>query len=85
MQSRIESFLTENRISKADLARALDVDYSTLARRIARSSAWKLGEVTEALAYFTKILKRPVSFDEVFATAEAPAELVGRDSGSSAA
>lgn len=76
MQTRIQSFLTEHRISQASLAEVLALDQASISRRVSGATQWRLPEVLALLAYFSKLLGRPVSLEEAFGPTSAADDVV---------
>lgn len=65
-----QAFLDAHGISQTELGEALGLQRAAVSRKLAGLRNWKLGEVQEALAFFTRRLGRTVTFDEVFADSD---------------
>lgn len=66
-------FLDDNGISQADLIPVLELDDSTISRKLSGKREWKVTEMQKLRAYASERLGRVVSLDELF-PAPAPAE-----------
>jgi transcriptional regulator with XRE-family HTH domain len=72
--SRLERLLTDGAISKAEVARALCLDPSTVSRKLSGKRSLKLQEIQVLLRFLSGRLARPVSYEELFAP-DAPSGL----------
>jgi transcriptional regulator with XRE-family HTH domain len=70
--SRLERLLTDGAISKAEVARALRLDPSTVSRKLSGKRSLKLHEIQVLLRFLSGRLARTVSYEELFAP-DAPA------------
>lgn len=64
--SRIERLLASGAISKAEIARALRLDPSTVSRKLSGKRSLKLQEIQGLLRFLSRRLARPVSYEELF-------------------
>jgi predicted transcriptional regulator len=76
VQSRTDAFLTEHRVTRAEVAEALGLDPSAVSRKVLGERPWKLSEIQGLLAYLTTKLARRVSYEEL--VGEPAADLVAR-------
>lgn len=65
--SRLERLLAKGDISKAEIARALSLDPSTVSRKLSGKRSLKLQEIQMLLRFLSGRLARPVSYEELFA------------------
>jgi transcriptional regulator with XRE-family HTH domain len=65
--ARLIQFLASSDISRAEIARALRLDPSTVSRKISGKRSLKLEEVHALLRFLSDRLARPVSYEEIFA------------------
>lgn len=64
---RLVQLLASSRISRAEIARALRLDPSTVSRKISGKRSLRLQEVQALLRFLSGRLERPVSYEEIFA------------------
>lgn len=72
--SLIERFLDANRITQTEVAQALEVDPSTISRKLRGEREWKLPEVQAVIAFLSARLSRPVTYEDLFADPETATE-----------
>jgi transcriptional regulator with XRE-family HTH domain len=65
--SRLERLLRSGAISRAEIARALCLDPSTVSRKLSGKRSLKLREIQMLLRFLSGRLARPVSYEELFA------------------
>lgn len=65
-QRRLLELLASRAIRKAEIARALDLDPSTVSRKLSGKRTMKLDEVQALLRFLSRRLERPVSYEELF-------------------
>lgn len=65
-------FLDDNGISQADLIPVLELDDSTISRKLSGKREWKVTEMQKLRAYVSERLGRVVALDELFPPAGAP-------------
>lgn len=65
-QRRLLQLLASRAIRKAEIARALDLDPSTVSRKLSGKRTIKLGEVQAILRFLSRRLERTVSYEELF-------------------
>jgi transcriptional regulator with XRE-family HTH domain len=65
--SRLERLLANGDISRAEIARALRLDPSTVSRKLSGKRSLKLQEIQTLLRFLSGRLARPVSYEELFA------------------
>lgn len=75
MQSRIESWLERQGVTRVELGRVLGQAPSYVSRKVRGERRWTLDDIQRSLSYFSERLGRPVTYDETFAPDTAP-ELV---------
>ncbi|MET0554206.1 MAG: hypothetical protein ABW221_14285 [Vicinamibacteria bacterium] len=68
--SRLERLLAAGDISRAEIARALRLDPSTISRKLSGQRSLKLHEIQTLLGFLSKRLARPVYYEELFAPAQ---------------
>jgi hypothetical protein len=68
VQSRIDAFLDETGISRAEVAEWLRLDPSTVSRKVLGNRAWKGRDIREFLSRASERLGRPVTYEEAFGT-----------------
>jgi len=66
-RSGLIRLLASSAITKVEIARALELDPSTVSRKLSGKRSLKLEEVQALLAYLSRRLERPVSYEELFA------------------
>jgi hypothetical protein len=64
--SHLERLLANAAISKAEIARALRLDPSTVSRKLSGKRSFKLQEIQGLLRFLSGRLARPVSYEELF-------------------
>jgi transcriptional regulator with XRE-family HTH domain len=69
---RTQAFLDANGITQTELGEALGVGGAAVSRKLSGSRNWKLVEVQTALAWLSARLTRPVTYEEVFGSTDAP-------------
>ena len=66
-RSGLIRLLASSAITKVEIARALELDPSTVSRKLSGKRSLKLEEVQALLADLSRRLERPVSYEELFA------------------
>ena len=66
MSARLDAFLDENRVTRAEIAGHLGLDPSGISRKVLGGRPWKLHEIQSLLAFLTERLGRKVTYDELF-------------------
>jgi len=76
MASHFERFLDAAGVSQTEIAKALNLDPSSISRKVSGDRTWKLPEVQALLGWLAARLARPVTYEELFGS---PAEAATTD------
>ena len=66
MQSRIGEFLSEHRVTRAEVAAHLGLAPSGVSRKILGQRPWKLSEIQALIRFLSARLERRVGYDDLF-------------------